>query len=991
MKSTRSRCYIKLTGNTLSVVIGRDSTEESIRSLGPYTPCKGTQRNSKSQTTAACGLKLLSGPDLLPISQDSLRQGEETKKKGLLYTVKGAEKRKGRDAEYYTQSAMLRWLCCLREEDNTQSFWCVCCTKETYRELEEGEERAERDEGEERAERDEGEERAEREEGKEREKKEEKLGSSLVETCSSDSDIRQSGDEESESRGWSGTHECQSSSGVDAGEGGGGGGGSWCCAFEDEQRCCRGESGTPQSASKARSASVLFEAGDEVRGKQWDDRLHAHDSEVDTRADDRQSCHGGDLLERKASYWATLDQQNSFTDSETYHSHYRDSPVDSESLDKDEISSQNQSACHKPDVHDSYDESEHHNPEHGGDFNGNESQNRQSISEDVEYHQSLCDVPEYSQRYERMRLQFVEDYFYDKGGQHLQKDGDLSCQEPSVEERYAYRQAHLEGAEHETLVYVDSENCTDYSDHLLRCTSSNTNTIGRRYDEVLEELEAENDTFKDQKSESSGSEDVAECGDHLQRHSCSNGSTKRGQNKVEFRDQQSFAEESGAQTFEYRVPECGEPLYVKESSDEDSDEFPRNETAAYDDFIDDTEDDEYFQNNSLYISRTKQKQNVNKLKAQTFQHSDNRTTVNQRQNTSNRPQKTRQTEGSSGDRRAQKNAAEKAVGRVPKVILTKTVEVTIARPHKIMSNTGILEVESNRITGSKAKVFFHRDTLYLNQKKVEDGKPLSMLLGKQNQQWGCVARAFPMKNGSCRKIAGVEVHLIASLVWVGDRPSSADVRKMSREKKPGPQSEQSRRQPREAGRLSREKKPRPESKQSSRQHPQAGGTAQAKEGNDTLETDLADSASPKSEMVRGRISGVTASYAVLQMPNGAYANFRTDQCFLYGVCLQEVQLSEVIPEGTEAEYEMCEGLKDLKGVWVGGSALLEPSELYARLEAWCKEHGVPHRTAASLLCMAGWLPVDLEPVADLQPWKEIVEVSSPAIRWKTAGKHKHKR
>lgn len=49
--------------------------------------------------------------------------------------------------------------------------------------------------------------------------------------------------------------------------------------------------------------------------------------------------------------------------------------------------------------------------------------------------------------------------------------------------------------------------------------------------------------------------------------------------------------------------------------------------------------------------------------------------------------------------------------------------------------------------------------------------------------------------------------------------------------------------------------------------------------------------------MRGRIREVTASHGVLQMPNGAHANFRTDQCFLYGVCLQEVQLSEVIPEG----------------------------------------------------------------------------------------------
>ncbi|XP_037781648.1 uncharacterized protein LOC119578010 isoform X2 [Penaeus monodon] len=899
---------------------------------------------------------------------------------------------------------MLRWLCCLRE-DNTQSCWRGCCAKATYQKFDEEEERADRGEGEareekedkegkedrenkdetkerqKREEKEEKEDKENKEETEEREQKEEKegeekeereaasaashtLGSSLVETRSSDSADRPSVDEESESRGCPGALECQPSGGVDAGEGGGGGGGGgfWCYAFEDEERGCLGKSGTPLSASKVRSASVFFEAGDEARGKQWNDHLHARDSQADTRADDRQSRHGGDLLKRKTSYWATLDQQSSFTDSED----------DSKSLNNDEISGQNQSACHQPDVQDPYDDSDHHNPEYC-----DVSQNRQSISEDVEYHQSLCDVPEYNQRYEIKQLQFVEDCFYDTGSHYLQNDGGLSYQELSVEEKFAYHQAHLEGAEHETPEYVDSEDCTDYSDHLHRCRSSNADTIGRQYDEFCEELEAENDTSKDQKSESGGSEDVAEFGDHQRRHSFSNGSTKRRQNKVEFRDQPFFAEESGVQTFEYCVSKGGEPLHhVKESSDEDSDEISRNETAAYDDFTDDTEDDEYFQNCSLYISRTKQKENDDKLKAQTFQHSENRTTVNQSRNTRspknrlilNSKNKQRgQTEGSLGDRGAQKNAAEKAVGRVPKVLLTKSVEVTSARPHKIMFNTGILEVESNRITGSKAKVFFHRDALYLNQKKVEDGKPLSRLLKKQNQQWGCVARAFPMKNGACRKIAGVEVQLIASLVWVGDRPSPADVSKLSQERK------QSSRQPREAGKLSQERNPGPESEQSSRQPPQAGGTSQATEGNDTLKTALADSASPRYGMVRGRISGVTASRAVLQMPNGAHANFRTDQCFLYGVCLQEVQLSEVIPEGTEAEYEMCEGLKDLKGVWVGGNALLEPSELYARLEAWCKEHAVPHRTAASLLCMAGWLPDDLKPAIDLQPWKEIIE------------------
>lgn len=900
---------------------------------------------------------------------------------------------------------MFRWLCCSRGEDDAQSCWWVCCTRETYRQLEEEEEREEGEEEEKREkkveEEDETGEREEEGEEEEREgkddieEKEEKedgeregkaeneeekapaLAASRarrsVETRTSAAAALHS-ENESESLGCPGALDRHPSGGVDAGEGGG----FRRRAFGGERCGCRGGSGTPQSESKLGSSSALSEA----RGSHWDDHVHSRDSQADTRPDDRL---GGDLLKRGAKYGTKSDQQSPFTESETRRSRYRDRPADPKILYRDEISSQNQPQCHEPKFPDPHDDSERQNPEHGGDSDGDESRNRQSMSEDVEHRQSLCEGPGYKQRYEIRQLQFVDDYFHDTGAQHFHSDGDSLYQELSGEEKCTYHQAHLEGIGHETPEYVDSEDCTDYSEYLHRRTSSNADTIRRQLDKVREELESESDTPEDQRSESGSSEDVAQVGERLRPYSFSNRSTKCQQNSVEFRDRPPFAEESVAQTFEYSGSDCDELTYhVKESSSKDSDENFRNETSAYDEFMDDTED-EYFLNCSWNDSRTKKKQNGDQLEVQTYKHSESKTTENQSQNTSDRSIETRLVlnskynqrgliEGSAGNYRVQTNTAKKAVGPIPKILLTRNVEVTTARPHRILSNSGILEVESDKIEGGKAKVFFHRDVLYLNQKKVEDEKPLSKLLKKKrNQPWGCVARAFPTKkNGDYKKITGVEVQLIASLVWVGDKPSPADVKKLG------------------AGKVSQELKPDPQSELSSRKSSAAGGTAQAKKGNDTLETAVVDSDIPNDGMMRGRIREVTASHGVLQMPNGAHANFRTDQCFLYGVCLQEVQLSEVIPEGTEAEFEMCEGLEDLKGVWVGGSAPLEPSELHARLEAWCRKHGVPHRTAASLLCLAGWLPDDLAPVADLQSWKEIVEVSVPANRWETAVKRKRK-
>lgn len=142
-----------------------------------------------------------------------------------------------------------------------------------------------------------------------------------------------------------------------------------------------------------------------------------------------------------------------------------------------------------------------------------------------------------------------------------------------------------------------------------------------------------------------------------------------------------------------------------------------------------------------------------------------------------------------------------------------------------------------------------------------------------------------------------------------------------------------------------------------------------------------EGASPKKKlsdncMTKGKIFVVSGESGILKRSNGKCCNFRSHQVFLYGVCLQGMPLPKILCAGIEVEYEMCDNMTSLKGIWVGSNLPLEPSVLYDKLERWCQEYSVPQELTFELLCSTGWLPDDLEPTIDFDADKEIVEVSA---------------
>ncbi|XP_063589750.1 uncharacterized protein LOC134766751 isoform X1 [Penaeus indicus] len=127
-------------------------------------------------------------------------------------------------------------------------------------------------------------------------------------------------------------------------------------------------------------------------------------------------------------------------------------------------------------------------------------------------------------------------------------------------------------------------------------------------------------------------------------------------------------------------------------------------------------------------------------------------------------------------------------------------------------------------------------------------------------------------------------------------------------------------------------------------------------------------------MTKGNIFALSEENGILMRSNGKCCDFQSHQVFLYGVCLQGMLLSEILC--TEVEYEMCDSMTSLKGIWVGSNLPLESSVLYDKLERWCQEYSVPQELTFQLLCAAGWLPDDLDPVLDFNPDMEVIEISS---------------
>lgn len=734
-------------------------------------------------------------------------------------------------------------------KDTPFSCW-VWCTKKSQQEREE---KKEEEEGDGKEERKAKEAEEVKEEVNERDAPAAPHASlpSSVNGTSSDADTLPSVDEERRPREGSGALDHQSSSYDSADDEDQQSG---CDSFEDQQCICRGKARGRQAEDIAKSGSVLSGGEDEAKGKrrQCGGFLHGRDSQGDASVNDRQSHYNDRFLERQDEYNATLQGQYLCSDTNTDQAKYKHSPDNEDYWDfDDEISVQDQTQCDESDFPYQHDASEYPQSEHECDFEGDETKNRQSTYDECEHRHWLCYVSENERGLENKQLQqcSYDDHIHDTAWQHM--EADLYSLHQAFPERYVLKPQ----AEDKTDC-IDSEDNTDYIDHVHQCISSNNGIIRQQKDTEFEELQSQEDAFKDQESESSDTEDAAEFSEHVHYHSFSNDSAERRLNYRQSRDKHSQASDSETEIFGHRDSECNEPLHHCEKSsdnstrhqqdggefgDKESDKNSENDDSTYSDFVIHTEYNEYFHSFSSNDSRIKHGQK-DKLEEQTFRDNDNKSKENQCQYTKKDFQKTkyyttskrkqmRQSKKSSGNCGAEKNGAEAAaVGHGPSILLSRTpVEVTVARPFKILFKSGILEVESNRIVGRRAKVFFQRDVLYLNQKKVEEGKSLSVLLQRQrDRHWGCVARPFPRKkNGAYRKVDGVEVQLIASLVWIGDRPSLADT------KKP------------EAKKVYQAKKLRRRSKQNMRRSSEAGDPAKAREGRVTQETVEADGAAPK--------------------------------------------------------------------------------------------------------------------------------------------------
>ncbi|XP_037781104.1 uncharacterized protein LOC119577597 [Penaeus monodon] len=207
---------------------------------------------------------------------------------------------------------------------------------------------------------------------------------------------------------------------------------------------------------------------------------------------------------------------------------------------------------------------------------------------------------------------------------------------------------------------------------------------------------------------------------------------------------------------------------------------------------------------------------------------------------------------------------------------------------------------------------------------------------------GCVARPFTNKNGTFKRITGVEVHLIAKKVWIGKRSSPSAV----------------------SGRGPQTGRPLVSSNGNQEAGPAACGLHASR------------AALGACGALRGEVSFVAGSAGILKKADGCCGVFFAEQCFLYGVCLQDVRLEEVLRKGKKVFYKMSDDGWRVRSVLLGSShctKTLDSYDLYFRVQMWCQSNCIPQDTANILLCLAGWLPDDLNPTIDQREYKEVVD------------------
>ncbi|XP_050702044.1 mucin-2-like [Eriocheir sinensis] len=128
------------------------------------------------------------------------------------------------------------------------------------------------------------------------------------------------------------------------------------------------------------------------------------------------------------------------------------------------------------------------------------------------------------------------------------------------------------------------------------------------------------------------------------------------------------------------------------------------------------------------------------------------------------------------------------------------------------------------------------------------------------------------------------------------------------------------------------------------------------------------------KVLRGEVAEVLAKGGLLKGNDGCVYLFPLDVCFLFGVCLHQVEPSEVLRVGMTVEFEVSEGRRRRRSnevvaaavqrVWVEGedaSLAFPPTD--SMIESWCSDNGVSSATLDALKQEAELLSPSLFPTA----------------------------
>ncbi|KAK4315313.1 hypothetical protein Pmani_013484 [Petrolisthes manimaculis] len=329
----------------------------------------------------------------------------------------------------------------------------------------------------------------------------------------------------------------------------------------------------------------------------------------------------------------------------------------------------------------------------------------------------------------------------------------------------------------------------------------------------------------------------------------------------------------------------------------------------------------------------------------------------------------------------------------------KMLDTNCAKILQLKKTCGFLEVMHEKLVGGKAVIHFNQETLYINKERPNMNYSVNFILSEYKDKYiGCLARSCISKGENTGTlIMGVKTHFIAKLVWYGDRPSTEElkikettttaaaaattttvataqpvtvtpspVHKPKGDARPGKSA---------VGTIqytTKRSSPAPNKSGEKKAAVYPLSTKHERNARKPAQASLGG----RGSLRMGQVEEVHSRMGRLRLDDGVLLYFSRERCFLYGLCLNKVELDHVLSIGIKAEYELSEmsRVQDIKGVWVGESAPLDPHHLSATLENWCCTHNVPVATKAMLLKEAGWLSPDLQPLADTSQDKEVIDL-----------------